>query len=241
VLTFVLIHGFWHDGAAWSRVIERLEYQGHRAFGPTVAGHGRGVCKQVTHAESTRSIVEFIIGRGLTDIVLVGHSYGGTIISKVAELIPERIRRLVFFSALVLNDGESLNDALPPDFRALLAELAKASPDNTVMVPFEIWRDLFITDGDLQLARSSYEQLSPVPYQQAIEPLDLRRFYILDIPRSYLIATDDISLPPGEWGWHPRMSSRLGLYRLVEMPGSHELMFSNPSGLADKILEAGRD
>ena len=48
-------------------------------------------------------------------------------------------------------------------------------------------------------------------------------------------------MPPGEWGWHPRMSSRLGTYRLVQMPGSHELMFSNPVGLADKILDAGRD
>ena len=63
----------------------------------------------------------------------------------------------------------------------------------------------------------------------------------LDTPRSYLIGSDDIALPPGEWGWHPRMSSRLGLYRLVQMPGSHELIFSNPTGLADKIIEAGRD
>jgi hypothetical protein len=63
----------------------------------------------------------------------------------------------------------------------------------------------------------------------------------LDTPRSYLIGSDVIALPPGEWGWHPRMSSRLGLYRLVQMPGSHELIFSNPAGLADKIIEAGRD
>ena len=63
----------------------------------------------------------------------------------------------------------------------------------------------------------------------------------LDTPRSYLIGSDDIALPPGEWRWHPRMSSRLGLYRLVQMPGSHELIFSNPTGLADKIIEAGRD
>jgi len=63
----------------------------------------------------------------------------------------------------------------------------------------------------------------------------------LDTPRSDLIGSDDIALPPGEWRWHPRMSSRLGLYRLVQMPGSHELIFSNPTGLADKVIEAGRD
>jgi pimeloyl-ACP methyl ester carboxylesterase len=206
-----------------------------------VAGHGKGVPKQVSHAQSTQSIVDFIVGRDLTDIVLVGHSYGGTIISKAAEVISDRIRRLVFWNAFVLNDGESLADAAPPHYRALFEQLAAASPDNAVMLPFEIWREAFINDADLDLAQWSYAQLSPEPFQQFVEPLDLRKFYTLDTPRSYLNATDDISLPPGEWGFHPRMSSRLGLYRLVQMPGSHELIFSDPNRLADKIIEAGRD
>ncbi|MBV9087258.1 MAG: hypothetical protein JOY79_07230 [Acidobacteriaceae bacterium] len=109
------------------------------------------------------------------------------------------------------------------------------------MIPFPIWRDAFINDGDLELAKSTYAQLAPEPYQPFIDKLDMKRFYSLDIPRSYVNCTEDISLPPGEWGWHPRMSSRLGLYRLVEMPGSHEALFSNPTLLADKIIEAGRD
>jgi hypothetical protein len=123
----------------------------------------------------------------------------------------------------------------------LFQQLAAASPDNTVMLPFEIWREAFINDADLDLARWSYEQLSPEPYQQLVQPLDLRKFYTLGTPRSYLNATEDISIPPGEWGFHPRMSGRLGLYRLVQMPGSHELIFSDPNRLADKIIEAGRD
>jgi hypothetical protein len=61
------------------------------------------------------------------------------------------------------------------------------------------------------------------------------------VPTSYLLCTDDIALPPGEWGWHPRMSGRLGEFRFVEMPGSHEVIFTNPTGLAEKIIEAGRD
>jgi pimeloyl-ACP methyl ester carboxylesterase len=239
--TFVLVHGSWHDGSAWDAVIKRLEQHGHNAFGPTVAGHGKGVSKQVSHAQSTQSIVDFVVSHDRTDIVLVGHSYGGTIISKAAEVISDRIRRLVFCNGFVLNDGESIVDAGPPHYRALFEQLAAASPDNTVMLPFEIWREAFINDADLDLARWSYAQLSPEPFQQLVEPLDLRKFYTLDIPRSYLNATEDISMPPGEWGWHPRMTSRLGLYRLVQMPGSHELIFSDPNRLADKIIEAGRD
>jgi hypothetical protein len=144
-------------------------------------------------------------------------------------------------NAFVLNNGESLRDNIPPDTQALLDQLVRESDDRTIMLPFDIWREAFINDADLELAKSSYAQLSPEPYQPFIDKLDLKQFYSLSIPKSYLYCTEDTALPQGEWGWHPRMSSRLGLFRLVQMPGSHEVIFSNPSGLAEKILEAGRD
>jgi pimeloyl-ACP methyl ester carboxylesterase len=243
--TYVLVHGSWHDGAAWQPVIEYLASKGHQAFGPTVAGHGQGVDKNVNHAQSVQSIVDFIVENELSEVVLLGHSYGGTIISKVVEQIPERIKRLIFWNAFVLNDGESLLDNVPPHYRALFDQMASQSPDNTIMLPFPIWREAFINDADLALAQSTYEQLSPEPYQFP-EKLDLKKFYELiqtgQVTCSYLYCTEDTSLPQGEeWGWHPRMSNRLGLYRFVEMPGSHEVIFTNPTGLAEKIILAGRD
>jgi pimeloyl-ACP methyl ester carboxylesterase len=242
--TFVLIHGSWHDGSAWTPVIRRLEALGHRAFAPTIAGHGKGVDKNVSHAQGVQSIVAFILEKDLRDFVLVGHSYGGTVISRVVEQVPERIRRLVFWNAFVLRDGDSMNDNVPPHFRGIFEDIAAASPDRSVMLPFNIWREAFINDADLELARRAYEQLSPEPWQFN-EKLDMKKFYEIirsgKIPCSYLNCTEDNSLPHGEWGWHPRMSSRLGLFRLVQMPGSHEVIFTNPIGLAEKIIEAGRD
>ena len=65
------------------------------------------------------------------------------------------------------------------------------------MLPFVvIWREVFMNDGDIHLARSSYEQFSPGPYRQIVEPLNLQNFYSLDTPRGYLIGSDDIALPP---------------------------------------------
>jgi hypothetical protein len=81
---------------------------------------------------------------------------------------------------------------------------------------------------------------SRVKVPEGVEPVDMKRFYTLDTPRSYILATEDIVFPSGEWGWHPRITSRLGPHRLLEMPGSHEVLFTNPDGLADKIIEAGR-
>jgi pimeloyl-ACP methyl ester carboxylesterase len=240
--TFVLVHGSWHDGSAWKTVIHHLEAKGHQAFAPTIAGHGKGANKNVNHAQCTQSIVDYIVDKDLTDIVLLGHSFGGTAIAKAAEAISDRIKRLIFFTAFVLNDGESLTDLFPPDSQALFDQLVRQSDDRTVMLPFDIWREAFINDADLELAKSSYAQLSPEPYQPWIDKLDLKQFYSLPIPKSYLYCTEDNVLPQGEqWGWHPRMSNRLGLFRLVQMPGSHEVIFSNPIGLAEKIIVAGRD
>ena len=238
---FVLVHGSWHDGSAWKAVIQHLEAKGHQAFAPTIAGHGKGVNKNVNHAQCTQSIVDYIVDKDLTDIVLLGHSFGGTVIAKVAEAISDRIRRLIFFAAPVLNDGEILRDILPLDAQTLSDKLARESDDNTLMLPFEIWREAFLNDADLDLAKSSYAQLSPEPYQPLIEKLNLQQFYSLPIPKSYLYCMEDTSRPQqGEWDYR-RMSHRLGLFRFVQMPGSHEVMFSNPVGLVEKIIVAGRD
>jgi len=206
-----------------------------------MAGHGRGVDRRVNHAQRTRSIVEAILAQNLNDFILVGHSFGGTVISKVAEAIPERIRRMVFLCAFVLRDGHSLTDEVPPETAAIFAQVARQSPDNSFLLPFPVWREQFINDASLELAQQSYAQLSPEPFQPLADKLDLKKFYSLQTPRSYINCTEDTALPPGEWGWHPRMSNRLGLYRLVQMPGSHEVMYTDPAGLAAKIVEAGRD
>lgn len=239
--TYVLVHGACHDGSAFDNVIRHLSELGHDAHAPTVAGHGKGADRNVDHAQATASVVDYIHAHALDDFVLLGHSCGGSIIAKVAEAVPGRIRRLIFFSAMVLRDGESMMDVWPPQNRGLIEALAAESADNSVMLPFAFFREAFMNDADLDTARRVYAELSPEPYQLLSERIDLTGFETLELPRSWLMGTEDIVMPPGEWGWHPRMSSRLGLYRLVQMPGGHELMYTNPAGLARKIVEAGRD
>jgi pimeloyl-ACP methyl ester carboxylesterase len=215
---------------------------GHEAFAPTVRGNGRGVERKVNHSLCTDSIIDFISKNDLKDISLVGHSFGCTYVSTVVQKIPERIRRIVYLSGFVLRDGECLLDELPPESRQSFVDKARESVDDTVMIDFKTWRELFINDSDYQMAKWSYDQLSPQPAQPYRDRLDLKNFYILDTPKSYIYCTEDTGMPPGEeWGLHPRMSNRLGFYRLVSMPGSHEVMFSNPAGLAESLVKAARD
>jgi len=241
--TFLLIHGTWHGGWAWDAVIRELSGKGHRAHAPTLAGHGPGVARQgITHQDCVASVVAYIDQQGLEDVILVGHSFGGTVVQKLAELLPGRIRRTVFLDALVLKDSERVFDILPDVFLETLEPKegngpAPASPDDTMQIPpWETWRDNFIQDAPESLARSTWEQLSPEPSQVNLDKLDLKYFHSLTIPRSFIYCRQDKAMPSGYF--HPGMSSRLGAFKLVGMDGSHEVMFTRPAELADKIIEA---
>ncbi|WP_288386659.1 alpha/beta fold hydrolase [uncultured Acinetobacter sp.] len=237
--TYVLVHGSWHDGSLWEPVATHLRAQGHTVHCPTVAGHGSNADRNVTHTQCSQSIADYIVKHDLSEIVLLGHSYCGTIISKVAEVIPERIQRLIYWNAFVLQDGENMFDNMPEAYYELFTSLAAASGDNTVLLPYEVWRHAFINDADDQMAEETYKMLTPEPCQPFHDRLDLKKFYALNIPKSYLNCTEDQALPAGFW--HPKMSSRLGEFKLVEMGGSHEAMFTRPQELATKIIEASHD
>ena len=101
--TFVLIHGSWHGGWAWQGVIRYLSQQGHHAHAPTLPGHGPAVMRAgIAHQDCVDAVVVYILERGLQGVILVGHSFGGTVVQKVAERLPDRIARVVFLDALVL-------------------------------------------------------------------------------------------------------------------------------------------
>jgi pimeloyl-ACP methyl ester carboxylesterase len=235
--TFVLIHGSWHGGWAWKDVIRRLSEQGHRAHAPTLAGHGPETTRlRITHQDCVASVITYIEQHQLEDVILVGHSFGGSVVQKVAEVLPNRIARLVFLDALVLEDKECVLDTLPSEFATLVNDLAGASSDDTMLIPWEIWRHNFIQDASESVARSSWEQLSPEPNQVNLDKLDLNRFYSLAIPKSFIYCRQDKAMPPGYF--HPRMSSRLGRFKLLEIDGSHEVMLTRPRELADKLVEA---
>jgi hypothetical protein len=67
----------------------------------------------------------------------------------------------------------------------------------------------------------------------------VKRFYSLDIPKSFIYCRQDRALPPGYF--HPQMSSRLGTFKLIEMDGSHEVMFTHPEELTDRMIEASSE
>ena len=112
---YVLVHGAWHTGAEMEAVAGHLRMGGHAVHCPTIAGNNQGDDRSATGLEQAiASIVTTIEQNDLRDVRLVGHSYGGMVISGVADRLADRIRRLVYVNAFVPLDGQCLNDMVPP-------------------------------------------------------------------------------------------------------------------------------
>ena len=238
--TFVLLHGSWHGGWAWEPTAWCLRELGHDVYAPTYPGHQPGAPRAgIRHQDYVRAVVDFIEGRDLRDVVLVGHSFGGSVVSRVSQEIPERLARLVFHTAFVVEDGASVNDNFPQDQTDAFAAAAASSPDNTVACQWEVFRDLFIQDASPEAARTVWERLVPSP-----SPPGPRS----STSRSSTAASCRAASSP----WPTTSRCRPGpgtrtcrrgwaTFKLVEMGGSHEVMFTRPAELARALVDAAHD
>jgi pimeloyl-ACP methyl ester carboxylesterase len=109
--TYVFVHGAWGGGWAFRRVEELLRARGHTVYRPTLTGLGERRHLAGPHVglnTHVEDVVNVLLFEELRDVVLVGHSYGGMVITGVADRVPERIRSLVYLDAMVPADGESV-------------------------------------------------------------------------------------------------------------------------------------
>jgi pimeloyl-ACP methyl ester carboxylesterase len=136
--TYVLVHGAWHGSWCWKRVRKALQALGHEVFTPTLTGVGERshlLSRQInldTHIDDVANLIQW---EELSDVILCGHSYGGAVISGVAERIPDRIGALVYLDAFVLKNGQCLHDTLPPEQRNMQLELTANHGDGWKVPP----------------------------------------------------------------------------------------------------------
>ncbi len=114
--TFVLVHGAWHGSWCWKRVRRLLQSRGHEVFTPTLTGvadRSHLMSLGVNLETHVLDVVNLIRWEELSDIVLCGHSYGGAVVTGVADRVPDRIRSLVYLDAFVLENGENVVQHAP--------------------------------------------------------------------------------------------------------------------------------
>jgi len=136
--TYVLVHGAWHGSWCWKRVRRALQAQGHEVFSPTLTGVAERMhllSPRVDLETHISDVVNLILWEELSNVVLCGHSYGGCVISGVADRIPERIAALVYLDAFVLENGQSLHDTVPAQLREARLEQARQTGDGFKVQP----------------------------------------------------------------------------------------------------------
>ena len=230
----MLVHGAWHGGWCWRDVGRLLRASGHEVFAPTLTGLGErahllepGIGLD-THV---RDVVGVLTSEDLSGVVLVGHSYGGLVISGVAEHADERISRLVYLDAFVPQDGQSLFDLLPPERRDLYRRGARERGEGW-RVPAPPAQALGIADE--ARARWLATKLTPQPLRTFEQPVRLVSPAAPTVSRTYIHCTEG-PLAPSFAPFAARYEDEPG-WRYRELATGHDAMLTVPEELAEVLL-----
>ena len=172
--TFVLVDGAWHGGWCWQRLTPLLRAAGHEVYTPTLTGLGERAhllspaIDLDTHAQDVLGMLEC---EQLWEVILVGHSYGGMVITAVAEQAAERLTHLVYLDAFVPQDGQCLLDFLPPQARAQTLARARAEGEGWRLPAQQEQQPFGVTDpADADWLRG---KLSAHPVKTFEQPIQL--------------------------------------------------------------------
>jgi pimeloyl-ACP methyl ester carboxylesterase len=210
--TFLLVHGAWHGGWCWRFVVDRLVGRGHRVFAPTLTGLGerRHLVEAATSLDvSINDIENLIEAEELSNVILVGHSFGGLVASGVADRMPQAIRSLVLLDSLLVENGQAAFDVLPKSIVEERMDSVKTSGQHLAM-PVNGLKGTGIPD-DHPLADWVRRRLTPHPLATYTTPLALKHPLGNGLPRTYVhcanpsydtlaAVREHIKTLPG-WSW----------------------------------------
>ena len=231
--TFVLVHGAWHGAWCWSRVADRLRLAGHRVFTPTQTGLGERkhlLSREITLDTFTRDIANVIEAEELSNIVLVGHSFGGLAISGVADAMPDKIRHLVYLDSLMVEGGKSPFDGLPPEIVAARRKAAEETSGG-LSLPAPPPSAFGISDAtDTEWVK---RRLTPHPLGTYTSALNIKRPVGNSLPRTYIHCTNPSyaalegsrKLVKAQQGW-----------RWAEIATGHDAMVMAPEELTRMLI-----
>ena len=233
-LEFVLVHGAYHGGWCWRRVVDRLRARGHSVFTPTLTGLGER-CHQLDASVSLDTWIQDVVGviecEELSDVVLVGHSFGGTVISGVAERAALQLRGLVYLDGFLVPDGRSPVEMAPPGESERRASATGAvATDLALPPPPPAYFGVEDPDDAAWLKR----RMTPQPIRPFLEPVHLDRPPGHGLPSTYIVCTAHNS----EIGARSReMARSLSGWRWRELPCGHDAMVVAPDAVSELLLE----
>jgi pimeloyl-ACP methyl ester carboxylesterase len=219
--TIVIVHGAWGGAWAFKKVEALLRQKGFEVYRPQLTGQGDRVhlarpdIGLNTHIDD---VVNTILYEDLRDIILVGHSYGGMVISGVADRVPDRIKRLVYLDALVPNDGESVN-AMFGDRGDFIKQMTK---------------------GDYVVPRwVKPDQPPPHDVPQALktftDPIVLKNDAARKIPATYILTVEKGKEPKDDDFFPQSQRAKERGWTMLQLTSDHNPQWSAPEALAEML------
>lgn len=247
--TFVLVHGAGAGAWHWRKVIPLLRAAGHASYAPTLTGCGErahlnhGGLGLDTHIQDVIGLLE---SEELAGIVLVGHSYGGNVITGVADRAHARIAQLVYLDANVPRDGESLVDLMgqdPQTFReraALRGQRWREQPPAFPDLPAAEWPVTagmlapLVAEGRLSETDRDWlvRRFVPHPAQTYLDPVCLRHPAALALPKAYIYCT----LTGGPFGAFADRARTEPGWRYRELVSGHDAQVMVPDALVETLI-----
>jgi len=233
--TFVLIHGAWHGAWCWYRLVPLLRKEGNTVIALDLPSHGTDKTPTglVTLQAYTDSVCR-VLDAQTAPVILVGHSMGGIVISQAAEARPQKIKSLVYLTAFLLKDGQSLLDVAQADTEAqVLPNLVFSDDRSSAVVNEERRKSIFYvdcSDEDVTLAQSLLVPQAVAPFAT---PVRTTRVNWGRIPRLYVECTRDTAISLTS---QRHMQKSQPCDRVLTLETGHSPFFSAPGEVARFLL-----
>ena len=229
---FLLIHGAWHGGWVWNEISEILNYQGYSVSTPTLTGLGEKkhlLSSKITIDTFIEDVVNHIIFENLNNIILVGHSFAGSVISGVADKLKDRIQKLIYFDAVILKDGQKPFDIAPKELVKQRIELAKRF-GNGISIPAPSADAFGVFDVKKSLLLE--EKLTPHPLSTYQSKLTIKNEIGNGIPLFYIFCNNPV--------YKSLESSREVVRKLkwpiFELNAGHDAMLTHPKETLNLLM-----
>jgi pimeloyl-ACP methyl ester carboxylesterase len=230
--TIVLVHGAWHGAWCYRRVAELLRRSGYRVYTPTLTGLGERshlLSRSITLSTHIADIANLIRWEEIEQFVLVGHSYGGMVVTGVADAMSDRVSALVYLDAFLPTAGKPFHAIVPPEVAA--SQLQSARGSNGLSVPPMPAAAFNVNEAD----RSWVDALcTPHPLATLTQPIELTGSYRRIAAMSYVLATQN---PAALFDGFARSMKNEPACHSYELPCGHDVMIDLPKETA-AIIEA---
>ena len=231
-MTYVLIHGAWHGGWCWTRLSPLLRAAGHAVYAPSLTGMGERkhlARPGINLDDHIQDVIQLLEMEDLQDVVLVGHSYGGMVVTGAADRVPQRIGKLVYLDAFVPANGKCALDYVVPERAAAFRAAGQAS-GLIPPPPLSLWGLTDPKDADWAKPREVMHSLHTMT-----QPIRLANEAALGrMPKTFIYCSTPAT---GSFDAFAAKYRADPAWRFHELKTGHDAMILKPQELAALLLK----